>query len=330
MDSQVLDNWQHDHLYTADSKRNEHNVKLVIVLTFIMMIFEVGAGYLFGSMALLADGWHMGTHVAALSITAFAYMYARRHQDDPNFCFGTGKVSTLGGFASSIALAMVAFLMVIQSAERFFSQGAIQLDQALDVAVIGLVVNLFSALLLNGHSHGDRDHHDHAHDASEKGSGNHAEHSDQNLKAAYLHVVADALTSLLAIIALLAGIFLGWLWMDTVMGFVGAAVILWWSYNLIRETSKVLLDFRADEELIARIRSTIEAEADNRISDLHVWQISPGQWAALIAFVTHDPKPVNHYKTLLAGYDLAHVSLEVNLAPHTSCMTNDLSNGHNG
>lgn len=231
-----LNKWQHEHDFAVINELGEQRTKLVLALTAVTMTVEIAAGLLFGSMALLADGWHMGTHVAAFFITIFAYRYARKHAHDPDFTFGTGKVSILGGFASSIALAVVAMVMAIESIQRLYSPEEIYFNQAIIVAAIGLVVNIASALLLDiKHDHG---HSHHGHHDEHSG---HNHHHDHNLRAAYFHVLADALTSLLAIVALLSGKYFGWGWLDPTMGIVGAMVITYWAYGLIKETGPVLL-----------------------------------------------------------------------------------------
>jgi cation diffusion facilitator family transporter len=275
-----------------------------------MMVVEITAGFMYGSMALLADGWHMGTHAIALGITAFAYSYARRHANSPRYSFGTGKVGVLGGFASAVVLAVVAFLMAVESVKRVFSPIPIQFNEAITVAALGLVVNLVSALILHG-----RPAHQHTHDSDRK------LHRDHNLYAAYLHVIADALTSLLAIIALSAGKVFGWIWMDPVMGMVGAALITKWSYGLLRDTSKILLDAGVTQKTHSAILTTIESDSDNRVSDIHIWPLGSYHYAAIIALVTHYPKPPEHYKDLLAGFeDLEHVTIEVNECNGEPCL----------
>jgi cation diffusion facilitator family transporter len=306
-----LHKWHHTHQFNIDGGHGERNTWRVILLTFFTMIIEIATGLAFGSMALLADGWHMGTHVAALGITVFAYSYARRHADDRRYSFGTGKVGVLGGFASAVALAVVALLMAVESIQRLFASPSIQFDEAIAVAVLGLVVNLACAFLLHGH-----DHLAHEHD-----SGNEHHHHDHNLRAAYLHVLADAMTSLLAIVALLAGKALGWIWLDAVMGIVGAIVITRWSYDLLRDTGKVLLDSGVDLKTVSAIHSVIESDADNRVSDLHIWRVGPHHLAAVISIVTHYPKSPEHYKGILAGFEeLAHVAVEVNHCPGEPCL----------
>jgi cation diffusion facilitator family transporter len=305
----TLESWKHNHRFNIGDRHGERKTKQVILLTLTMMIVEIAAGMLFGSMALLADGWHMGTHAAALGITAIAYHYARRHADNPKYAFGTGKVGILGGFSSAIVLAVVALLMAVKSVERLLLPQPIRFDEAIVVAVTGLVVNLVSAYILQ-----DR-HHRHDH-----GAGHHHDR-DYNLKAAYLHVLADALTSLLAIIALITGKTFGWIWMDPLMGIVGAAVIMRWSYGLLRDTSKILLDRDVSMETVSAIYSTIESDSDNRVADLHIWRIASNQLAAIISIVTHYPKPPDHYKRLLSTFkELAHITIEVNLCESEPCV----------
>ncbi len=293
----TLDRWQHRHTFGTDERRGaEQRTWWVIGLTATMMVVEIAAGLVFGSMALLADGWHMATHAAALGITAFAYVYARRHADNPRYSFGTGKVGALGGFASAVGLAVVALFVFGESLVRVASPVAIRFDEAIAVAVVGLAVNLLSALIL-------RDHHDH----SEAG-----DHHDHNLRGAYLHVLADALTSVLAIVALTAGKHLGWVWMDPAMGIVGSLVIARWSYGLLRDTSGVLLDAEVPAERRDDIRAVIEADADNRVADLHIWRVGPRHLAAVISVVTHQPRAPEHYKALLREHgDLVHITIEV-------------------
>lgn len=311
MHSQSLDEWRHSHVFHADTNRGERRTLYVVLLTATMMVIELVAGALYGSMALTADGWHMGTHVAALSISLFAYRYARRHADNPYFSFGTGKVGSLGGFASAVALAVVALLMALESIQRLVTPEAIRFDEAMGVAGVGLAVNLVSAWLLHGGStHGHHDpHHTHAHSG-------HAHAHDHNLRAAYLHVLADALTSVLAIVALAAGKALGWIWMDALMGLVGAAVITRWSVGLLADTGGVLLDARPPGRLVETIRERVEAGGDQRVVDLHVWQVAPDRNAAIVAVVTTGEEDAGFYKDRLATVDsLVHVTVEVNRCP---------------
>ncbi|HEX9593823.1 MAG TPA: CDF family Co(II)/Ni(II) efflux transporter DmeF [bacterium] len=309
-----MDEWRHDHAFHIDDGgHGERQTRRVIALTVTMMVIEIGAGLAYGSMALLADGWHMGTHAAALGITVFAYSYARRHADDPHYSFGTGKVGVLGGFASAVALGIVAVLMAVESVQRLITPQPIRFNQAIAVAVVGLAVNLVSAFLLQGHHVHDHDPHDHGHP--------HPHRHDHNLRAAYLHVVADAFTSVLAIVALSFGKAFGWVWLDSVMGIVGAVVITRWSLYLLRDTAQILLDSGVHPATVAGIRTAIEADADNRVADLHIWQLSAHHAAAVISVVTHYPRDPSHYKGLLADFaELAHVTVEVNPAPGEPCI----------
>jgi cation diffusion facilitator family transporter len=309
-----VNNLKHEHQFHLEGQKEaERSTYYVIGLTLTMMVVEIAAGKMFGSMALLADGWHMGTHAAALGITAFAYAYARRHADNPVYTFGTGKVGVLGGYTSAVVLGVIALMMLWESSRRLVSPVPIRFNEAILVACLGLVVNLLSAYLLMGsrHGHGERDEHDH----------NHNDHQDHNIRAAYLHVIADALTSVLAIIALTTGRFFGWVWMDPIMGIVGALIISRWSYGLLRDSSKVLLDGEARAGITASIQETLESEGDNRVSDLHVWRVGAHDFAAIITLLTHDPRPPDHYKSLLSSYpELNHVTVEVHGYPGESCL----------
>ena len=308
MHSLTLDRWQHPHNFKVENPQGERRTRLVIIITVTMMIIEIGAGYLFGSMALLADGWHMGTHAAALSITIFAYSYARRHADNPQYTFSTGKVGVLGGFASAVVLVVIALLMGVESVKRLYSPVPILFNEAIGVAVLGLFVNLVCAYLLHAKHGHDHDHH-----------GGH--HHDHNLRSAYLHVLADALTSLLAIFALLTGKHFGWILMDPVMGLVGAVVITRWSYSLLSDTSKILLDSEVAPDLTERIRSAIEAESDNLVADLHVWQVSPHHLSVIVTVVTHFPQAPDYYKSLLKEFiGDAHVTVEVQKCDTEPCL----------
>lgn len=264
MHKDTLEKWQHSHNFLLDREDSENRTKIVTVLTAVTMVVEIVTGLLFGSIALLADGWHMTTHVAAFSITLFTYRYARKNVNNPQYTFGTGKVGVLGGFASAVALGVIALVMALESGMRLFEPHPIQFDRAIAVAVIGLSVNLISAWLL-------RDRHDHHH-------GHHHEHHhhDHNLQAAYVHVLADALTSILAIVALCGGKYLGWIWLDALMGFVGAAVITKWAYNLIQDTSSILLDGTVDKQTRLAVLTAIGEDADNRVADLHLWYFRSG------------------------------------------------------
>jgi cation diffusion facilitator family transporter len=292
----------HEHHYASGHEhRNERRTLYVVALTSVMMVVEITCGYFFNSMALFADGWHMSTHAGALGIAAFSYVFARKQANNPRFTFGTGKVGSLGGFTSAIILAMIALWVAVESLARLFAPKAINFNEAILIASAGLAVNVVSALLLKDDHHHDHDHeHDH-------------HHHDHNMRAAYVHVLADAVTSILAIGALLTGKYWGWVWMDPLMGIVGSAVIANWSFGLMRQTSKVLLDHTPDADLEISIREAIERDADNKVTDLHLWHIAPGRFSAIISLVTDQPQPPSHYKNLLHDfYHLAHVTVEVN------------------
>lgn len=310
-----LEPWQHSHDFLIRQEHAERSTNLVLILTALTMVAEIIAGNLFGSMALLADGWHMATHVGAFGIAAFAYHYARKQAHNPRYTFGTGKVSVLGGFTSAIALAVVAFLMIVEAAYRVFEPQTIQFNEALWVALLGLGVNLVSAVLLReDHAHIHHPEADSHHQQVHTHFGKmHSSHADYNLRAAYIHVLADALTSVLAIAALLAAKVAGWTWLDPLMGILGALVITRWAYGLVRETAPILLDSATDNSLRLRIIHAIEADADNRVVDLHVWHVSPMHLAAALSLVTHTPQPPEHYKNLLRHLPaLTHVTVEVN------------------
>lgn len=304
----------HEHNFLGQNhRRNEKRVWLVIALTSAMMVAEIAAGTMFGSMALVADGWHMSTHAGAMLIAALAYLYARRHVRDPRFSFGTGKLGDLGAFASAVILALVALLIGWESLVRLANPVAISFEQAIAVAVVGLAVNLVCAWLLkddHAHHHGHGHHHDHAHE--DHGHAHQGPGRDNNLRAAYLHVLADALTSILAIVALLVGRSAGWIWADPAMGVVGALVIARWSWGLIRDSGSVLLDqLPGDEDLAGEIRAAIETGAD-KITDLHVWQVGPGHYAAIVALSSPAPREPSHYKAQLGHiHELSHVTVEV-------------------
>lgn len=327
MHTENLDKWVHSHEFQIQDRASERRVLLVVALTLITMIAEITAGFLFGSMALLADGWHMGTHAAALGITALAYYLARKYARDRRFTFGTGKIGVLGGYSSAVVLAVVALLMAVESIERLFSPHPIQFNEALLVAALGLIVNVVSALLLQqkGHRHAAdnvEEKHSHRHEHDHHHHGGH----DHNMRSAYMHVLADALTSILAIAALFGGKIWNWVWMDAVMGIVGAVIIGYWARGLLRDSAGILLDRGNDDHTLKRIRDLIESDADNRISDLHTWNIGSNQMAAIVAVVTHFPQPPDHYKRLLDPIDkLAHVTVEVIRCESEPCITADSS-----
>jgi cation diffusion facilitator family transporter len=310
MSETPVDRWRHSHLFHQPYSSAERRTWFVILLTAVMMVFEVAGGVITNSMALLADGLHMSTHLAALSITVGTYWYARRHADDERFTFGTGKVGTLGGFASAIFLASVALVMVAESIGRLLTPLSIKFDEAIIVACIGLAVNLVSAILLHQDpSH--RHHHGHGGDDQHHHHGG-AVHEDHNLKGAYLHVLADAVTSLTAIIALFAGKLFGWVWMDPVMGIVGSLVIARWAYGLLCSSATILVDGQAHGHARGHIREAIETDPETRIADLHVWRVGVGHLAAIVCIVSENPRPTAYYKELLGNiHDLSHVTVEV-------------------
>jgi cation diffusion facilitator family transporter len=310
MHSHSLDQWTHDHLFLGPKHaRNERRTWFVVALTAVMMVGEIVAGTLFGSMALLADGWHMATHAAALGIAALAYLFARRQAANTNFTFGTGKFGDLAAFASAIMLALIAIQIGFESAERLVRPVPIAYGEAIVVAVLGLIVNLVSAWLLRD-SH-DHHHHDHGHSHSHSHS-----HHDNNLRAAYVHVVADAATSVLAIAALVAAMVAQWKWADPLVGIIGSVVIASWAWGLIRDSGAVLLDVNSDKKLEGTIRERLETRGD-KVTDLHLWQIGPGHRAAVISLISDDPLPPADYKRRLSGlHGLSHVTVEVEICKH--------------
>jgi len=329
MHSENLHQWGHHHHYLDDEAidSGQRRVMYVLALTAVTMAVEIVAGTVFHSMALVADGWHMASHSAAMGITLFAYWFARTRSGDRRYCFGTGKVNVLGGYSSALVLAVVALMMVWESVDRIITPLPISFDQAVIVATIGLLVNLLSVKLLHGaeDNHGHHHAHEHEHE-HEHHDAHHTEEAyllgeDHNLRAAYLHVMADVLTSVLAIVALLSGKWMGWTWMDPIMGIVGALVIAKWSYGLLRDTSAVLLDGSISEDIVHHIQEDIEADADNLVSDIHVWRVGANHLAAVVSLVTHSPQDPGHYKALLSGHkELSHVTVEVNRCPGEACI----------
>jgi cation diffusion facilitator family transporter len=300
----------HDHVFLGSSHdENARRTLLVVGLTAVMMVGEIIAGTIYGSMALLADGFHMATHAGALAIAAGAYAFAKRNASNPRFSFGTGKVGDLAGFASALVLGVVALGIAAESLSRLFEPRDVAFDQATLVAIIGLVVNIVSAFLLSGghsHHHGHEHHHQHGH-----GDGRQAvAHNDNNLRSAYFHVLADALTSVLAILALLAGRYLGWVWLDPAMGIVGAVVIARWSWSLMRDTGAVLLD-TTDHHLEEEIREHLAADRSIRITDLHVWRVGPEAHAAIVSVASDGAVSGEEVRTRLAPvHELAHLTVE--------------------
>ncbi|WP_350996141.1 cation diffusion facilitator family transporter [Shewanella sp. TB7-MNA-CIBAN-0143] len=384
--NKIAEKYIHQHNFTSVNEQNVKRTWYVLVITVITMAIEVIAGTIYGSMALLADGWHMGTHAAAFCITLFTYSYAKKHANSDRFSFGVGKVGVLGGYTSAIALAIVAIIMLVESLHRLWSPIEIQFNQSILVAIVGLVVNIASMFILghehHGHDHGDHKHHSHKHDDHKLHSHEHDDHerhsiehhshehddhklhshehddhklhshehddhklhshehddherhshehddhklhshehddhehhsgNDHNLKAAYFHVLADALTSVLAICALLVGKFLGWYWLDPIMGIVGAVVITKWALGLMKQTSPILLDENIDEDYQLDIVNTIDDE-QTKVTDIHIWRISADHYSASIAICTSTDTNVESFKHLLNKFDkLSHLTIEVN------------------
>ena len=314
-----LADWEHGHSFGLDRRQpGELRTLTVALLTAATMVVEIVAGLAFGSMALLADGLHMASHAVALSLAVFAYIYCRRHAGDPRFAFGTGKVNSLGGYTSALLLAGFAIYMAVESVTRLMAPVPIAFDAAIVVAVIGLTVNGVSVFILDVRHHApDRDATAHRHDPEVHGHhhghshGHGHGHHDHNLRGAYVHVLADALTSLLAIVALLAGKYLGMVWMDPAMGIVGAILVGRWAYGLLRDSGHTLLDRQAPATVQDAIRRSVERFRDTRVVDLHVWSIGPGLFAAELAVVSHKPAEPSVYKELLSEAGLAHVTIEV-------------------
>ena len=310
MHTHSIDAWQHPHDYLGRSHhRNERRTITVVALTLAMMVAEIIGGHIYGSMALVADGWHMSTHAGALGIAALAYWFARRHTRDPRFTFGTGKLGELAAFASAIILLIVALIIVYESAQRLLAPVAIDFREAILIAAVGLIVNVVSALVLY-----DGDEHNHAHGGSHHR--HHHHHVDHNMRAAFVHVLADAVTSLLAIVALAAGWLYGWTFLDPVMGLVGAVVIASWSVSLLRSSGATLVDAIPDESLRSTLQDRLEVNGD-RLCDLHLWRLGPGHTAVIASIVSDDPQPAEAYKARLRGVPgLSHVTVEVHRCQH--------------
>jgi cation diffusion facilitator family transporter len=318
MHTHSIEPWQHSHVFLgARHDRHERRTWFVVALTTAMMLAEIVGGTLFGSMAVVADGWHMSTHAGALTIAALAYRFARRHAHDPRFTFGTGKTGELAAFCSAVILALIAAAIGYEAVTRIFAPVAIHFREAIPLAAVGLLVNLASAWLLSdhghhhGHPHAD-DHHDHDHGHHH---GAHRRGQDSNFRAAYVHVLADALTSMLAIVALTCGFLFGWVWLDPLMALVGVAVILSWSFGLIRSAGTVLLDMVPDRHLAGHIRKHLEVDGD-RVCDLHLWRLGPGHVGLIAAVVSDHPQAPSAYKHRLDGIaGLSHVTIEVHRCP---------------
>lgn len=307
----------HSHVFLGhDHARAERRTWAVIILCTVMMIAEIIGGALYGSLALIADGLHMSTHAGALLLAALAYTFARKYADDPNFTFGTGKFGDLAGYSSAIVLAMIALLIPYEAASRLLDPVPIAFNEAIAIAVLGLLVNIASAwLLAGGHRH---DHsHDHSHDHDHLHGDEHGEahHRDNNMRAAVVHVIADAAVSVLVIVGLLLARTFGWLWMDPLAGFVGALVIASWSIGLIRDTGAILLDRMPDPGMAEKVRVAVENEGD-RVTDLHLWRLGPGHLGAIVSIATSNQREPAHYRQRLADFaDLSHVTVEVQHVP---------------
>jgi len=307
---------RHDHVFGQNRPtKNEKRTLVVVAMTATTMVVEIAAGLVYGSMALLADGLHMASHAVALGIAAFAYRYARKHAADPRFSFGTGKVNALAGYSGAVLLGVFAIGMAGESFERFVNPVEIAVNQALIVAVLGLLINGASVFILGvkDHDHGHGHGHGHGHEDSGHGHRHdHGHHHDHNLRAAYYHVLADALTSLLAIGALLAAKFFGQTWLDPLMGVIGAILVAKWSIGLLRQSGRVLLDQQAPQPVLDDIRTELEKLPGTTVADLHVWSIGAGRRAAIIAVEVEHPRDLDFYRTALPpNHDLAHVTIEV-------------------
>lgn len=321
MKTDDLSPWRHHHVFDQSNPMAERGTRAVMLITAVAMVIEIVAGWWFNSMALLADGWHMSSHTVAIGVSAFAYAAARRYARDSRFAFGTWKIEVLGGFASAIFLLGVAVFMVVASVERMFLPQPIRYQEAIAVAGLGLLVNVVCAVILGkAHHHGHGHHHDHG------GAPTHEAHTDLNLKSAYLHVVADATTSVLAIVALLGGWVYGWSWLDPVMGIVGAVLVAYWAKGLLAETSRVLLDREMDHPVVGEIRDAIEGGSDahgTRLTDLHVWRVGKQAFACAISVATHDLDlaPDQLRKRLAAHEEVVHATIEIHHLSDTQTAT---------
>lgn len=320
MHTEKLADWVHDHVFHTSNEAAEHSTRMVMWITAITMVVEIAAGWWFNSMALLADGWHMSSHAVAIGLSAFAYATARRYAQDPRFAFGTWKIEILGGFASAILLVGVAGMMLVGSLERMLSPEPIQYKEAIVIAVLGLTVNVVCALILGNahhHDHGHSHGHDHGH-----AHGDH-HHHDLNLKSAYVHVIADAATSVLALAALFGGWIFGWSWLDPLMGIVGAVLVAVWAKGLILETGKVLLDREMDHPVVDEIREVVEAgdeSAETRITDLHVWRVGKQVYSCAMTVVTHDRAltPAEVRQRLAVHEEIVHSTIELHYCADAS------------
>lgn len=310
MHNEQIELWQHHHIFNVDKKAIEKRTLIVVIITFVTMIAEILFGWISNSMALLADGWHMGTHAFALGISLIAYIAARKYAKDDAFTFGTWKIEILGAYTSAIVLGIVGVIMIYSSIERMIHPLNIYYNQALFVAILGLLVNLVCAIILNSgghahehglHHHGEDEHSDHKH-----------EHEDLNLKSAYLHVVADAMTSVLAIVALLGAKYFNFIWLDPFMGIVGAGLIIRWSYLLLSDTGGILLEREVNDTIVNEIKSEIESDGDSKICDLHIWRVAQNKYACILSLVSARNYSAKEYKARLEKvHELAHVTIEI-------------------
>lgn len=309
--SYLAQGWQHSHVFDEGNPLAERNTLWAAALTAVMMVVEIVGGWTFNSMALLADGWHMSSHALALGLSVVAYTAARRFAGSSRFAFGTWKMEVLGGYTSALFLVLVAGLMLFQSVERLLSPTTIHYDQAIAIGVVGLLVNLACAWLLRGgHQHG----HEHGHEHGHQGHGAQGQHHDLNLRSAYMHVVADAATSVLAIVALFGGKLWGASWLDPVMGIVGAALVAVWAYGLLRDSGQVLLDADMNAPVVKEIREVIEASPiKTTLCDLHVWRVGKGKYACIVSLATAQDVDPDYFKQQLRIHEeLVHISVEVN------------------
>jgi cation diffusion facilitator family transporter len=318
MHAHNLRQWQHEHVFDTGNAAAERSTRLVMWITAAMMIAEIAAGWYYNSMALLADGFHMSSHAVAIGLSAFAYAAARKYASDQRFAFGTWKIEVLGGFASAVFLLVIVALMAFGSIERLVSPQTIQYKEAVLIAAVGLAINIVSALLLGAAHHGPGPDHAHGHDHHEHGHrhGHDHHHQDLNLRSAYVHVIADAATSVFAILALLGGWFYGWWWLDPVMGIVGAVVVALWAKRLIADTAKVLLDREMDHPVVDEIREAVEEGgrcSETLVSDLHVWRVGKGAYACALTVVTHDPTltPAGVREWISVHDEVVHSTIEV-------------------
>jgi cation diffusion facilitator family transporter len=308
----VLPPFEHSHAFLSEAhETSERKTWIVIGLCGLMMTVEIIGGLLFGSIALVADGLHMSTHAGALLLAALAYTYSRRHVHDPRFSFGTGKLGDLAGFTSAVILAMIAILIGYESVTRFFVPVSIRFAEAIPIACLGLAVNVASAWLLSGGAHAHDHDHDHDHSRAHANPAHRAAHRDNNIRAAVIHVIADAAVSVLVIAGLLLARAFGWLWMDPLAGMIGACVIASWSYGLMRDTGAILLDMNPDRQMAVMLRQCIESDGD-RIADLHLWRLGPGHLGAIVSVATTRARNAAFYREKLAPFrSLSHLTIEV-------------------